>query len=582
VFRAPVSVAPGHSVTLRYAYGYGHPRAIQAVVARYRTARHPLQSSERGWAAWLPQASFGSRYRWFSRELEWDAYMVRSGATYEDCAGHHILSQGGYYQYGFGWQAAFRDPLQQMLPMIYADPQLAREVLLYSAGEQPRATGAVPYARLQLCQRLDLGTSDDLDVWMFLAAGEYALATRDFSFFHTRAPYADGGTGTLWDHLKLAFRHQEQVVGHGPHGGYAPGTNGDWSDLATHYLHMTESMLVTAQLAYIYPRFATVADAYRDHAFAAKLRAAGARDLRTLRTQWTGRGWYSRGYSGNRQLGSGAIFGEPQGWAMLAGAPTRAQAVTLVHNIRRFLDGIGAPAAVHGPARIGSSLTPAANDPAVTERTSRGVGDNNANYVGGVWFAVNGWLTWGLGALDGVVPRATQYAWSELVRNTLATHASVFPRAWDGLLSVDDVCWSYYSSHPDRCGNGLTSSYDTQILHQPAWSLFDVIKLAGIDPTAEGYTIDPHLPFSRFSVRLPLVGVSYEARRVAGYIKPLSGGTLTLQVRIPRGAKPANVHVWANGRAAAPAISDGYARFALRTAAHQAADWAITWPGPRR
>src|SRR5207237_1182552 len=125
---------------------------------------------------------------------------------------------------------------------------------------------------------------------------------------------------------------------------------------------------VTAPLAYAYPQLAALADLRGDHAFAGQLRASGARNLATLRREWTGRGWYSRGYSGARQIGQGAIFGEPQPWAILAGAPTASQAGTLVGNIRRFLDGVGAPAMVHGPTAIGSAIVPARNDPDVTER----------------------------------------------------------------------------------------------------------------------------------------------------------------------------------------------------------------------
>ena len=51
-------------------------------------------------------------------------------------------------------------------------------------------------------------------------------------------------------------------------------------------------------------------------------------------------------------------------------------------------------------------------------------------------------------------------------------------------------------------------------MHQPAWSLFDAIKLAGIEPTASGYSIVPDLPFARFSLRFPDVGLADEARRV--------------------------------------------------------------------
>ena len=143
-FRAPVSLAPGQSVTLRYAYGYGHPPQIAPLVAKWRAAADPFAASRRAWARFVPQASFGSKkWAWLSRELQWDAYTLRSGTSYEECAGRHIVSQGGYYQYGLDFQGAFRDPLQHVLPLIYAAPQIAREVLLYSAAEQPKA-GARP------------------------------------------------------------------------------------------------------------------------------------------------------------------------------------------------------------------------------------------------------------------------------------------------------------------------------------------------------------------------------------------------------------------------------------------------------
>ncbi len=61
-------------------------------------------------------------------------------------------------------------------------------------------------------------------------------------------------------------------------------------------------------------------------------------------------------------------------------------------------------------------------------------------FVGGVWYSLNGWLTWALGTLDGAVPGARGDAFSELVRNTLAAHATAFPNSWDGILSVDDAC----------------------------------------------------------------------------------------------------------------------------------------------
>ena len=125
--------------------------------------------------------------------------------------------------------------------------------------------------------------------------------------------------------------------------------------------------------------------------------------------------------------------------------------------------------------------------------------------MGGVWYDVNGWLTWALGSLDGTVPGARRYAWSEYTRNTLAAHANAFPRHWDGTVSVDDACNAFYASRPANCGVGLYSDYAGQITEQPTWMVMDAVNLAGVTATQSGFRIIPHL--GRFSLRLPRVGV---------------------------------------------------------------------------
>ncbi len=580
-FQSPFRLAPGHSVTFRYAYGYAHPSQVAALVSRYRAQRSPLRRSEKQWAAWLPRVSLGRRYRWLSRELQWDAYTVRSDTTYEECAGEHILSQGGYYQYYFGFQGAYRDPLQHMLPMIWAEPWLARQVIDYSAREQPSGGGQIPYALISLCRRYDLGTSDDLDLWLLWSTAEYALATRDWRFLGQRIPYYEGtGSGTLLQHLELAFRHQEEVVGLGPHGEYKTGATGDWNDFSTEFLKMTESDLVTAQAAYIYPRVALVADRVGAHAFATQLRQAAARDLATVKRQYVPAGWFARGFSATTQLGRGAMTAEPQAWALLAGAATRSQAARLVTAYRRFLIGIGAP---KGPTRIGAALAPSASDPAVTQ-TTEPVINGSAEWPGGSWYAVDGWITWALAELAGQVPHAATYAWSEFERNTLAAHAVAFPKAWDGVISVDDECAAYYQSPNSTCGIGLGSGfgavpgYDTQIMHQPAYSLFDLLKLAGLDTTGSGYRIVPHLPMHTFSVRFPNMGIAQRTGLIRGYLR-VSSARVTMDVAPPPGVNPRRAVAYSGGHRVPSKLVGGLIQFQLKTRAGQPADWAVAGQG---
>ncbi len=593
-FRSPVSLAPGQSVTLRYVYGMAHPDQIAGLVAKYRGRPGAENTSERRWTAYLPNAAFGSQYPWVARELQWDAYLLRSATAYEEKCGEHTITQGGYYQYGDGLNLGERSWDHYELPMVYSDPELAREILLYTIKFQPAGPAQdaqLPYGSGPFCERADLGTSNDLDFWLLNAAAEYGLATRDTSFFKRQVPFYDSPlTASVWRHLEIAFEHTQSYLD--PDGEYRMGSTGDWSDFSTEFEQMTESTLVTAQLAYAFPQLAKLARAFGRSAFASQLDAAGAKDLATLRGQWTGQGWYSRGYSGTTQVGSGVIFEEPQPWAILAGAPTQSQVETLIANIHRYLDGYGAPG---GPTKIGSALVPGIKDPGVTEHGPIPALDNMPQvpqiyaddpptntlsgadeYPGGTWFDPNGWLTRAYASLDGEVPGAVDDAWSEYLRNTLANHATQFPNHWAGTISVDDACYGYYSAAPQNCGIGLSTDYDGQITEQPTWMVMDAVDLAGVTPLPDGYEIVPHLPTSTFSLRLPQVGVASAPGLLRGYVTPQAGGDLVMHVAAPPGTSASQtLQAYADG-VAVPSVRRGaLVVFKLPTRPGRPADWAV-------
>jgi hypothetical protein len=223
-------------------------------------------------------------------------------------------------------------------------------------------------------------------------------------------------------------------------------------------------------------------------------------------------------------------------------------------------------------------MSPALADPGVTERVGGpGIGGGNAVYVGGVWYAVNGWLTWALGELDGVVPRARAHALDELERNTLAAHAAAFPSRWNGVLSVDDACHSWFAEDPAGCGVGLDPTYAGQIMHQPAWTLYALTRLAGIVPTADGYRFRPRLPLRRFSLRLPRVGLEVRPRAVRGYLRPAAAGALTVEVALPGRGRPT---AWVEGRRVRSSVRAGLVHFRLPVRAGKASDFAVTAPRP--
>ena len=212
--QSPFTLAPGQSVTFRYAYGVRAPRrGSPRLVAKYRDQPDPLRTQRDALAAVAAEGRLRAAYAWLSRELQWDAYTVRSDATYDECAATTRSPRAAT-------TSTVRLPgrVPRSAPAHAADD--LRRPVAGAAGDRvlgPRAAGGdrrgPVCADLRLCRRYDLGTSDDLDQWLLWGTAEYALATRDYGFFNTQIPYYEGsGAGRCWDHLKLAFRHQEDVI----------------------------------------------------------------------------------------------------------------------------------------------------------------------------------------------------------------------------------------------------------------------------------------------------------------------------------------------------------------------------------
>ena len=225
--------------------------------------------------------------------------------------------------------------------------------------------------------------------------------------------------------------------------------------------------------------------------------------------------------------------------------PDDRQGATLVTNIRRFLTGIGAPGGLERPGedRLGDGALPSAT-PLVDRGAPDLLGRSTAPTApsprpGGVWYDVNGWLTWALAELDGVVPSARELAWDEYTRNTLAAHADAFPDHWNGTISVDDACNALVLERPSRCGIGARSATTGQITEQPTWMVMNAMRLAGRQADARRLPIDPHLR-GRFSLRFAARRRGARAGRAARLRDARRGASgCSLRVRVPAGAASA-------------------------------------------
>jgi hypothetical protein len=581
-FRTPVSLAPGASTTLRYVYGMAKPADVASTVAAVRGRPDPLTASEQAWADWVPQLSTPVE-PWLARELQWGAYTVRSRATAEDGCPGRSLTSGSGATYDSGQQGGPRDPMQHILAAVYDNPELAKDVTRFSAAQMQAGTGLINASIHPMCLPYYLiGWSGDQYGMMLLGLTEYVLGSRDLGFLDEVLPYANAaagvpsGSATLWDHLKLGFSFQESPAGVGMHRLPTAGTMGDWADFSVGTHQMTESMEVAGLLAFVYPRLADIADLRGDIAFAASLRTRAAELTTLMRLEWQpDLGWFTRGYRGPSPITGLELTQHP--YAILAGVPDAAQSGRLVGTILRYLTGRGAPG---GPSHIGTALMPAAWD--MTPNASH---DDTGGFSHTVasWFQMNGPLMWAYARLDGIVPGARADAWDELVRNSMANLATVHPDHWNGVTTVDDVCDVWYTAPPYQCGVfAYGNFFRTQTIYQPAAELLGVLKMAGIEPTRNGFDVAPHFPFQTFSMRYRHAGVASEPGRLRGYVSPETAGSLQMTVRVPAGTDPASVQAYAAGTAVASTVASNRVTFQLSTPGRVGgtllpADWAVTW-----
>ena len=236
----------------------------------------------------------------------------------------------------------------------------------------------------------------------------------------------------MWEHVKIAFRHQESL--RGPHGGYLAGTNGDWSDFSAELLKMSESHARggSARLrlsAAGRPGRPPRRPRFRGASFAR--RAAELRERRGARVDGA-RLVLARLQRRRSRSATGAIFGEPQPWAMLAGVPATAPGAHARGEHPPLPRPASAPPAASAVRReSGSAMSPAERDPLVTEapdqpgaqvatapRSGRaGSGSTSTAGSRGRW-----------PSSTASSRRRARYAWDEYTRNTLAAHADAYPR----------------------------------------------------------------------------------------------------------------------------------------------------------
>jgi hypothetical protein len=560
------SLRPGESRTLTFLYGYkASGFDPDTLIQKYRqSAATALRDSSEQWKKNSLHFSTPDE-PWVERETAWNYYSLRSGFSYDDFFHEHIISQASIYQYVMGFQGAARDPLQHVLPFLFTEPRLVKEVLRYTLKEV-RPDGSIPYGVVGHGMPMPTvsDNSSDMPMWLIWAVSEYILATRDVTFLDSEVVTAYGGAAKAshWEGANRAsvralltrcFNHLLNDVKTGEHG-LMRMLQDDWNDALVQAwvpaasvkecIEKGESVLNSAMAAYVFDYYARMlAYAGEEDRVTTPIRKKAEEHRAAVRKQWTGK-WFRRAWLGPTQgwLGEKGLWIEPQPWAIIGATASEDQTHTLVQSMDqelRRVSPIGAVQISDSPDRIGHG----------TWQTEPGT-----SIAGGVWPSLNQTLIWALAKVDPAM------AWDEWKKNSFARHAEVYPQIWYGTWSGPDVLNSASSKHPGETTGGKPfgwTDFPVLNMHTHACPVYSATKLFGLEFTEAGVAIAPGLPLSSFRFESPLLGIVKSSGGYEGWYAPTTQNTWSVRVKLTADELKHLTRAEVNGNRVRARVADG-------------------------
>ncbi|MCX8064472.1 MAG: hypothetical protein N3G21_04790 [Candidatus Hydrogenedentes bacterium] len=460
-----------------------------------------------------------------TRELLWHSYYLQAGCVYSKVYDRFFVDQGSAYGYLHGASGAPRDWAFFIIPLIYLNPQLAKEMLLFIAGLQSSKTGKFPYAIVGNGKPTGAGIhsfSSDLDLFFMWAVFEYLGATFDKGLLWEEVPFVDSKERkTFLDHIKMSFQHLKGKIGVGKHGLVRAGS-GDWNDPLLAFSNNPIRTFLAGESSFnsllalcVIPKLASILEEY-DLEFAQALSKYAEEIKKNVSNTWNGK-WFIRGFTGKGEESIGGLdklFLDTQPFGILADIISEEEKKNLIESIKDLCvnrENFGA-----------RSLFPP-----MKGRFLEVGSDTN----GGVWHAINAWLTWAWTKVD------LETAWDFFQKTTLFTHAEVYPGIWYGIWSGPDAYNSSLSKNPGETFNlNFTPMTDFPIMNMNSHAgiLFSIIKFL-FEPNTNGLIISNLLPLKEFEFYSELIDlVKTEGKLKIGY-RPRSEGVGKFIINLPSG-----------------------------------------------
>ncbi len=504
----PVTLKPGETKSVTYILGVAPSIPAGAkLAAKYRKAGvvdKVMKDLEQHWKEKLGSLQVKTPDKDVNLCLnQWNAYQVHT--TFSMSRGPSI------YEGGIGRGMGFRDSNQDVLSVIHSVPQKAKK-LITDLAKNMFKDGTAYHQFFRLTGEGDgKGYSDD-PLWIILSTTAYVKETGDIQFLREKVKWADGGSATMYEHLRAPLDYTYKNVGTHkiPCMGFA-----DWNDT----LHINgpkpgESVWVAEFLVKCARDFVELAEFLGKTADAKKYRLM-AEDMaqRTNKVCWDG-GWYAMAFDGwGTMLGSkkqpdGKIYLNTQTWAVISGVADSKRGPACMDAVTKLLDskyGIALmyPGYKHFSPRLGGVST-----------FPPGLKEN-----GGIFSHCNPWAVIAE-TLLGRADKAMKY------------YKQLLPTAKDKIQDVHKAePYIYAQSIASQEHRDFGFARNSWLTGAASWNFVAATQyLLGMRPHYKGLMIDPCVPkgWDKFEVNRRFRGANYHI--VVKNPKNVSKGVTSIKV----------------------------------------------------
>ncbi|MBE7003756.1 MAG: N,N'-diacetylchitobiose phosphorylase [Ruminococcaceae bacterium] len=503
-----LTLAPGEEARLIFLLGEGGVDEGRRMRKKYTSARvdDDFRRLAAFWDEKLSRMQISTPNEGMNTEINlWNLYQSEINVLFSRFTS--FIEVGG--RVGLG----YRDTAQDAMTIPHADPDACRRRLIQllraltqegyglhlfeprwfepvQAEQSFRSPTVVPIPdKSEIVHGIKDACADDA-LWLVSAVVQYVRETGDLAFPDELVTYADGGEGTVYEHLTRILDFSAREVGQN---GVCKGLRADWNDCLN--LGGGESAMVSFLHLWALRQFCALARRMGRDADAERYETIAQRVHSTCESVlWDGE-WYIRGVTadgrriGTRTDAEGRVHMESNTWAVISGAAERERALSAMDKVDEYLF------TEYGLMLNAPCYTKPDDGIGFVTRVYPGLKENGA-----VFSHPNPWA-WCAEAILGRGSRAMKFynALCPALQNDKIEIRRAEPYSYCQFIAGRDHTAFGRAHHPFMTGSS-------------GWAYFAATQyILGVRPDFDGLIVDPCIPedWKEFSVTRKWRGATY-------------------------------------------------------------------------